>query len=55
MDGQIEELSTRVIEVVRLMATVLANAEIGAQIHRSEGTIRSYISTILDKFCVLPD
>lgn len=48
----VEELSDREIEVLRLMAEGLTNAEIGAQIHLSEGTIRNYISTILDKLQV---
>ncbi len=48
----VEELSEREIEVLRLMAEGLTNAEIGAQIHLSEGTIRNYISTILDKLQV---
>lgn len=48
----VEALSDREIEVLRLMAEGLTNAEIGAQIHLSEGTIRNYISTILDKLQV---
>ena len=48
----VEALSDREIEVLRLMAKGLTNAEIGAQIHLSEGTIRNYISTILDKLQV---
>ena len=48
----VEELSNREIELLRLMAEGLTNAEIGAQIHLSEGTIRNYISTILDKLQV---
>lgn len=48
----VEELSDREIEVLRLMAEGLTNAEIGTQIHLSEGTIRNYISTILDKLSV---
>jgi len=45
----IEALSEREIEVLQLMADGLTNAEIGAQIHLSEGTVRNYISTIFDK------
>ena len=45
----IEKLSEREIEVLQLMADGLTNAEIGAQIHLSEGTVRNYISTIFDK------
>lgn len=48
----VEELSNREIELLRLMAEGLTNAEIGAQIHLSEGTIRNYISTILEKLQV---
>lgn len=48
----VEALSDREIEVLRLMAEGLTNAEIGTQIHLSEGTIRNYISTILDKLQV---
>ena len=44
-----EELSDREIEVLQLMAEGLTNAEIGMQVHLSEGTIRNYISTILGK------
>lgn len=45
----IEQLSDREIEVLQLMAEGLTNAEIGAHVHLSEGTIRNYISTILGK------
>lgn len=45
----VEALSEREIEVLKLMAEGLTNAEIGAQIHLSEGTVRNYISTILGK------
>lgn len=45
----IEKLSEREIEVLQLMADGLTNAEIGMQIHLSEGTVRNYISTIFDK------
>ncbi|MCB0161633.1 MAG: response regulator transcription factor, partial [Caldilineaceae bacterium] len=39
-------------EIVRLMAGGLTNAEIGAALFLSEGTIRNYISTILGKLGV---
>lgn len=48
----IEELSDREIEVLRLMAKGKSNAEIGQQIHLSEGTVRNYISTIFAKLNV---
>jgi DNA-binding NarL/FixJ family response regulator len=35
--------------VLQLMADGFTNAEIGAQIHLSEGTVRNYISTIFGK------
>ena len=44
-----ELLSERELEVLRMMADGLTNAEIGARIHLSEGTIRNHISTILGK------
>lgn len=45
----VEPLSEREIEVLQLMADGLTNAEIGAQIHLSEGTVRNYSSTIFGK------
>lgn len=45
----VESLSEREIEVLQLMADGLTNAEIGTQIHLSEGTVRNYISTIFGK------
>lgn len=48
----IEKLSEREIEVLQLMADGLTNAEIGAQIHLSEGTVRNYGSTIFEKLNV---
>jgi two-component system, NarL family, response regulator LiaR len=45
----VETLSEREIEVLQLMADGFTNAEIGAQIHLSEGTVRNYISTIFGK------
>ncbi len=40
-----EPLTERELAVLRLMAGGLTNAEIGARLHLSEGTIRNYIST----------
>ena len=48
-DALVEPLSDRELEIVRLMAGGLTNAEIGAALFLSEGTIRNYISTILGK------
>lgn len=51
-DRLVEPLSDREIEIVRLMAGGRTNAEIGAALYLSEGTIRNYISTILSKLNV---
>jgi NarL family two-component system response regulator LiaR len=51
-DHLVEPLSEREIEIVRLMAGGLTNAEIGSELYLSEGTIRNYISTILAKLGV---
>lgn len=45
----LELFSERELEVLRMLADGLTNAEIGARIHLSEGTIRNQISTILGK------
>ncbi len=45
----VEGLSTREIEVLQLIADGFSNAEIGTQIHLSEGTVRNYISAIFGK------
>jgi NarL family two-component system response regulator LiaR len=46
------ELSPREMEVLRLLARGLNNADIAGQLHLSEGTVRNYVSTILDKLDV---
>ncbi|MCC9075646.1 response regulator transcription factor [Litorilinea aerophila] len=50
----LEELSEREVEVLRLIARGLNNAEIAAQLHLSEGTVRNHVSAILAKLNV-PD
>ena len=52
LDHLVEPLSEREIEIVRLMAKGMTNAEIGDELYLSEGTIRNYISTILGKLGV---
>src|SRR5699024_11413632 len=42
-------LSERECEVIRLVGQGLANAEIGAELHLSEATVKGYVSTVLDK------
>lgn len=46
---QVEELSEREIEVLRLAATGASNREIAAQLFISEGTVKNHISSILGK------
>jgi DNA-binding NarL/FixJ family response regulator len=45
----LEELSVRELEVLRLIARGLSNAEISARLYLSEGTVRNYVSAILSK------
>ncbi|MDI5979005.1 response regulator [Amycolatopsis magusensis] len=42
-------LSPREAEVLQLIAEGLSNAEIGARVHMSEATIKTYVSRILSK------
>ncbi len=42
-------LSEREVEVLRLVARGLANAEIGAQLFLSEATVKTYVSRLLTK------
>lgn len=42
-------INSREFQVIRLVAEGLSNKEISAQLYLSEGTIRNYISVILDK------
>ena len=44
-----EDLSKRECELVKLVAQGLNNREISEQLHLSEGTVRNYLSTILEK------
>jgi DNA-binding NarL/FixJ family response regulator len=43
------DLTDREFEVIALVAEGLSNKEIAAKLFLSEGTIRNYISTILEK------
>ena len=48
----VEELSEREVEVLKLMARGLTNADIAQRLFLSEGTVRNYVSAILAKLDV---
>ena len=48
----VEDLSTKELEVLRLMAGGYSNREISLAIHKSEGTVKNQVSSILDKLGV---
>lgn len=43
------DISERELEIIRLIAEGLSNKEIASRLYLSEGTVRNYLSTILDK------
>lgn len=43
------DISERELEIIRLIADGLSNKEIASELFLSEGTIRNYLSSILDK------
>lgn len=43
------QISTRELEIIRLVADGLSNKEIASELFLSEGTVRNYLSDILDK------
>ena len=43
------DISERELEIIRLIADGLSNKEIASRLYLSEGTVRNYLSTILDK------
>ena len=51
-DTPVEELSIKELEVLRLMAGGYSNREISTAIHKSEGTVKNQVSSILDKLGV---
>jgi DNA-binding NarL/FixJ family response regulator len=49
---RLRDLSEREIEVLRLVARGLANAQIGEQLFLSEATVKTYVSRLLGKLGV---
>lgn len=47
-----ERLTSREMDVLRLLASGHSNKEIGGVLHLTEGTVKVYVSTILDKLQV---
>ena len=48
-DWEAHEISEKELEVISLVAEGLSNKEIAKRLFLSEGTVRNYISSILDK------
>ena len=46
---QVADLSTRELEVFRLIARGLSNAEIGQELHIGENTVKTHVTHILQK------
>lgn len=51
-DGIDYELSSKEMDIISLVAEGLNNKEIASRLFLSEGTVRNYISSILDKLCL---
>ena len=49
VDFSAKGISERELDVISLVAKGYSNKEISEQLYLSEGTVRNYISTILDK------
>lgn len=50
--GMLDALNERELEVLRLLAKGMGNAEIAARLYLSEGTVRNYVSFIFSKLGV---
>lgn len=48
-DYSAHDISSRELEIIRCIAEGLSNKEIAAELFLSEGTVRNYLSSILDK------
>lgn len=51
-DGLADPLSERELEVLQLLGQGLSNKQIAAELYLAEGTIKNYVSNILDKLGV---
>jgi DNA-binding NarL/FixJ family response regulator len=49
LERDLSELTTRELEVLRLLAQGLSNAELAATLHLSEATVKTHVSRILSK------
>lgn len=52
LDTPVDELSPKELQVLRLMAGGYSNKEISNAMHKSEGTVKNQVSSILDKLGV---
>ena len=48
----LEDLTERELEILRLLATGLSNAELAAELHLSETTVKTHVSSVLRKLAV---
>jgi DNA-binding NarL/FixJ family response regulator len=48
----LEELTERELEILRLLATGLSNAELAGELHLSETTVKTHVSAVLRKLAV---
>jgi DNA-binding NarL/FixJ family response regulator len=51
-EPQVEELTDRELQILRLLAKGYSNPEIAQQLHLARGTVRNYVSGILQKLGV---